>query len=339
MEHFPTPPLGFGLGTTWFGGARGSEALTSCVHAALDAGFRHIDEAEMYGNEDVTGPAISSWLGRPGNAATRADLFITSKVLGTIEVAGAAARKAGGDTSAVAAAEVVAVGTACRASLVKLQLEYLDLFLLHAPFARSGVAFTASLPELWGAMEALVEEGLVRHVGVSNWREADLRAVLEQPAGVLRHRPACNQLEYHPLLQQPTLAAFSAAEGIATVSYAPLSPITKPACSGDGPGDVAAVAEAVAEELSAASSGGPCVTTAQVLLRWSLQTAQSVITTSTKVERIVESIAVLDGSIVLSAAQVARITDAGRPHWVRSFWGGSLGVSDPPHAIPIPAKS
>ena len=166
-------------------------------------------------------------------------------------------------------------------------------------------------------MAALVGEGLVRTVGVSNWREADLRAIL--PGAVVR--PACNQIEFHPLLQQPALAAFSAAEGVATVAYAPLAPITKGACRGVG--GVVAAAEEVAAEL------GGSLSAAQVLLRWSLQTAQGVITTSTNPQRIASSLAVLDLA-PLSAAQAARITDAGREHWIRNFWVGSLGASDPP---------
>jgi diketogulonate reductase-like aldo/keto reductase len=242
---------------------------------------------------------------------------VTSKVLCTITQARDDAVAAGAADAAVAAAEVAAVGAACRASLAKLRLGYLDLYLIHAPFHRDGTPFRARLPALWAAMEALVGEGLVRSVGVSNWREADLRAVL--PGAVVR--PACNQLEFHPFLQQPALAAFSAAEGVATVAYAPLSPITKGACRGVG--GVMAAAEEVAAEL------GGSLSAAQVLLRWSLQTAQGAITTSTNPQRIASSLAVLDLA-PLSAAQVARITDAGREHWIRNFWVGSLGASDPP---------
>eukprot|EP00937_MAST-01D_sp_MAST-1D-sp2_P001661 g1661.t1 len=313
------PPLAYGLGTTWFGGRRGNEALTHCVHAALDAGLWHIDEAEMYGNETATGAAIESWLARAGNSTTRAELFITSKILGSIEDAGNAARAAvAGDADADAAAataEVAAVEGGCRASLERLRVSYLDLYLMHAPFRRAdGRPFAASLPQLWAAMERLVDGGLVRRIGVSNWRRADLDAVM----GAARIPPACNQLEYHPLLQQPALNRTAwEQQRVAAFAYAPLSPLTKDACVGPAAGVVEA-ARRVGEQLA------PPRSAAQVLLRWTLQTVQGVVTTSTKPERIAAAREVLD--FELSDEQLSSVSAAGRAvPAVRTHWIDSLG--------------
>ena len=118
-----------------------------------------------------------------------------------------------------------------------------------------------------------------------------------------RVRPACNQLEYHAYLQQPALAQYAWGEHrIATVSYGPLSPITKAGCRAGGRTEVVAAAAAIGERLA------PPRTAAQVLLRWAMQTAQAVVTTSTKPERIAENFAVLQ--FELSESDVASITDA-----------------------------
>ena len=106
----------------------------------------------------VTGRAIQGWLAR--TSTPRSDLFITSKVLKSVDAEGG-------------------VEAACRRSLRAIGCEYFDLYLIHAPFHTDGSPFTsvASLSEVWAQLEALVDEGLVRQIGVSNWRVGDLEAV------------------------------------------------------------------------------------------------------------------------------------------------------------------
>jgi len=136
----PIPAIGFGVGTAWFAAVGDRQAeLTRSLHAALDAGFRHIDEAEMYRNESITGAALCDWLSRnPGTQ--RASLFITSKII-----------------SVDAGVEAV-----CRRSLAALRLDYLDLYLVHAPFQYNGDPFQTPLVDVWRQMESLVDAGLVR---------------------------------------------------------------------------------------------------------------------------------------------------------------------------------
>ena len=162
------PSLGYGVGTAWYksAGSAREAALRAGVAAALDAGYIHIDEAEMYQNEHATGDAIDGWLQRTGTS--REDLFITSKIMSVDE----------------------GVQDVCRRSLKAMGLEYFDLYLVHAPFQRSGEPFRTSLPEVWRQMESLVDEGLVRSIGVSNWRVSDLKQIYSGA----RIPPACNQV-------------------------------------------------------------------------------------------------------------------------------------------------
>jgi diketogulonate reductase-like aldo/keto reductase len=98
-----------------------------------------------YQNEVATGAAVAGWLQKNGDKVTREDLFITSKTLTVDEPGG--------------------VESVCRRSLAAMQTSYFDLYLLHAPFQRSGAPFQTSLVDVWGQMEALVAAGLVKAIG------------------------------------------------------------------------------------------------------------------------------------------------------------------------------
>ena len=277
------PELGFGVGTAFFksSGQPDREALLKrCVHAALDAGFRHIDEAEMYENEATTGEALRAWLARnPGTP--RSSLFVTSKVM-TVEAG---------------------IENVCRRSLAAMKLEYFDLYLVHAPWKKSGAPFEMPLAQVWKQMEALVDAGLVRSIGVSNWRIADLQQIVDDA----RILPACNQIEAHPYLQQPALMRYCREHSIAVVAYSPLAPLTRPELRG-GAIDAAVEAAAVAHGRSPA----------QILLRWSMQTGRLPITTSSRSDRLSEYMGSLD--FELSNAEVATISDAGALKPQRFFW-------------------
>ena len=170
------PALGFGVGTAWFqsaGGGRETELIES-VHAALDAGFRHIDEAEMYCNEAATGKAITSWLSRTGTP--RQSLFVTSKVMSVDE----------------------GVGVICRRSLQAMGLSYFDLYLVHAPFQRSGTPFATPLSEVWRQMEELVDAGLTRAIGVSNWRVCECAPAVTRTVPPRPARPSAPHTSIGP---------------------------------------------------------------------------------------------------------------------------------------------
>lgn len=182
----PMPALAWGTGTAWFGRGGGPDAaaLAASVEGALDAGFRHLDCAEMYGNEAAVGEGLARFTARTG--LPRSGLWVTSKV----------------GNASVAAHTVPA---ACKTSLARLGVSYLDLYLVHSPFAGPPVG------ETWRECEALLDAGLVKGLGVSNFGVAQLRELLASA----RHRPLVNQVELHPLLPQPELLEFCAANGSA----------------------------------------------------------------------------------------------------------------------------
>jgi len=163
-------------------------------------------------------------------------------------------------------------------------------------------------------MEALVADGLVKDVGVSNFRVSDLRAIL---AGC-RIKPAVNQIEHHPRLLQPHLLKFCAEAGIPIVAYCPLAPLTLYPGSAV---DAAVAAAAAAHGTDAAA----------VLIAWALAHGRGVVTTSTKSGR--AAAALKAAELALTADQVAAIDAAGaasspkRRFWYDSF-GADLGQAE-----------
>lgn len=275
------PAIGFGVGTAWFrsaGDEQKESSLARAVAESLSSGFRHLDEAEMYANEAITGDALASWLDE-NEHVSREELFITSKVISVDQ----------------------GIESVCRHSLQALRCGYFDLYLIHAPFQRSGEPFGASLDDAWKQMEALVAAGLVRTIGVSNWRVSDLEQVI--PTATIT--PAVNQVEYHPYLQQPTLYQFCQDHNILVQAYAPLASLTK---FPDGPIDAAVAAAAAAHQ----------VTPAQVLLRWQIDTGRVPITTTSKPERMAEYLQIFNFS--LSAPEVEAISNAGTQAPRRVYW-------------------
>ena len=163
-------------------------------------------------------------------------------------------------TSKVANPSIAArrVGDACRDTLRRLRVSHLDLYLVHSPF--TGVP----LLDTWREMEALHDAGLVRAIGVSNFRVRDLEALLPHA----RITPAVNQVERHPYLQQRELAALCAQHGIQLAAYCPLGPLT---LWPGGPVD------AVAADIARAHAGQPGATPAGVLLAWPLAQGHAVV--------------------------------------------------------------
>ena len=206
---------GIGLGT--FGSDHVSAAeMAEAVRGAAAVGYRHIDCAAVYGNEDAIGAALEDvWRG----GARREEFWITSKLWNDQH----------------AEADVI---PACRKSLADLGLEYLDLYLVHWPFPNfhaPGCDVTSRSAEArpyihenflrtWRQMEKLVELGLVRHIGTSNMTIPKLELLLRD----CRVRPAVNELEMHPHFQQTQLFEFVRAQGIQPVAYCPLGSPHRP---------------------------------------------------------------------------------------------------------------
>jgi diketogulonate reductase-like aldo/keto reductase len=204
-----------GLGT--FGSDRVPPgAVAEAVLEAARVGYRHFDCASVYGNEAHVGRSLRAIL-RSG--VRRADLWVTSKLWND--------RHGEGD-----------VVPSCEKSLRDLQVEYLDLYLVHWPFpnyhppgcdvtSRSAGAkpyLHESYMKTWRQMESLVERGLVRHVGTSNMTVPKLELLLRDAA----IPPAANEMELHPHFQQPTLLRYVVDHGIVPIGYSPIGSPGRP---------------------------------------------------------------------------------------------------------------
>jgi diketogulonate reductase-like aldo/keto reductase len=203
-----------GLGT--FGSDRFSpDQVARAVRGAIACGYRHIDCASVYGNEIQIGQALREALA--DGTLKREQLWITSKVWNDMHSR---------------------VAQACRKSLQDLGLEYLDLYLVHWPFPNfhpPQCDVTSRSPDArpylhedymktWRQMEALVQEGLVRHIGTSNMTIPKLTLLLRDAAV----RPVCNEMELHPHFQQPQLFQFCLDNEIVPIGYCPLGSPARP---------------------------------------------------------------------------------------------------------------
>jgi 2,5-diketo-D-gluconate reductase B len=187
MEHLQTQGISLprlGLGTFRMQG----DACRAAVESALALGYRHIDTAEMYGNEDAIGAALAA--GR----VPRKDLHVTTKVWNE-NLAPDAIRRA------------------FDASLKKLRLDQVDLYLVHWP------AKNMNLPAIFETLLKLKQEGRTRAIGVANFNLALLKTVVEE----IRAPIACNQIEYHVMLDQTKVAKYLASKSIPLVAYCPLA--------------------------------------------------------------------------------------------------------------------
>ncbi|KAI8814482.1 NADP-dependent oxidoreductase domain-containing protein [Cladochytrium replicatum] len=287
------PVIGFGTGTKWFAGpGKNSEqrdpnpTLVASLTGALEAGFRHLDGAENYGTDLEVGLAIRSFLSAHPDA-TRADLFVTSKAFPSIPD----------------------VRSCCTGTLQRMGLDYLDLFLIHAPFFNEVmIAKGATIESVWKNMETLVDDGLVKSIGVSNFRPSDLKRIL----AIARIKPVMNQVEWHANLQSPELIEICNENKIILAAYGSLVPIRH--LAGDE-------VDIVSKEI--AKSKG--VTDGQVLLRWTIQRGVVPITTTENPERIQQFLVVADGvrgpsSFTLTDDEVSKINEAGKRKQFRKFW-------------------
>jgi len=162
--------------------------------AMNEAGYIHIDTASIYKNEEKVGEALKALF---ASGKKREDIFVTTKIWHSDH----------NDAHA-----------ALKTSLTKLGLDYVDLYLVHWPIG--GYADPACpLHKLWPQMEALVEQGLTKSIGVSNFNVQLLLDLLTYA----KIKPVCNQVELHPLNQQDGLLAFHKLKGIVSVAYSPIA--------------------------------------------------------------------------------------------------------------------
>ncbi|KAI0321652.1 Aldo/keto reductase [Amylostereum chailletii] len=267
------PAIGFGTGTALYG-----KDASSMIATAIKAGFTHFDGAQVYANEDSLGAGIIA-SGKP-----RSELFITTKLT----------RIPDGQTVRDTLVE----------SLKKLQINYVDLFLIHTPVNHVG-----KLKETWKEVEAMKKEGLAKSIGVSNFSVKSLTEILQDASIV----PAVNQIEFHPhvYLELKPLLEFQAKHGIVTESYGGLSPLFRSQGS-----SVTIVIKSIVERLS--KSIDKPVTEAHILLLWLRQKGIVAITTSKNPERVKEYIAVADLPD-LTGEDIAAIDEAGSEEHHRHF--------------------
>ena len=243
-----------GMGT--FGSDRfTAEEIANAVVGAIEVGFRHIDCASVYGNEDLIGKALKKAL---DGGIKREDLWITSKVWNDRHD------------------DVI---ESCKQSLKDLQLDYLDLFLVHWPFpnyhapgcdvdSRSPDAkpyIHESYMKTWRQMEELVEMGLVKHIGTSNMTVPKLKMVIKDA----KIQPACNEMELHPHFQQQEMFDFVRENNIVPIGFCPIGSPTRPDRDKTAT-DTVDIEDPAVKKIAARLGMHPAV----VCLKWAVQRGQ-----------------------------------------------------------------
>lgn len=243
------PMLAFGTGTSWFKEPEDHDKfdkdLVVMAKDALEAGFRHLDCAEMYDNEAEVGQAIRE------SGIPREEIFVTTKVANGIKE----------------------VPRAIEESLKRLQLDYVDLYLIHEPW---NLHTPEDYQNAWRGMEEVKASGKAKSIGVSNFVRKDLEMILKSSPQEL---PVVNQLEYHPYIQREN-------DGVPYIPWMQEQDIQVEAFKGLTPlarcpeGSLVGPLERIAKSHNVSESA--------VMLRWSLQQSIVAITTTRKKERLRE---------------------------------------------------
>ncbi len=286
------PAVGFGL---W---KIDKPDTANLVHAAVEAGYRHLDSAADYGNEKEAGEGIKSALA--AGLCQREELWVTSKLWNTYH-------------------RPEHVRAACEKTLSDLGLDYLDLYLIHFPIALKFVDFDVRYPPewffdpdaeaprmeidpvplhaSWAAMEDLKESGLVKHIGVCNYNSALLHDLM----AYAKQKPEVLQVEAHPYLTQERLIKLAQDYGMTVTAFSPLGALSY--VSLDMATENESVLETDAAKTAAARLGK---TPAQVVLRWGVQRGTAIIPKTARKERLKENLALFD--FELSAEEMQAIS-------------------------------
>ncbi len=262
-----------GLGTFGSDSVSG-EAIAAAVKEAIAVGYRHIDCAAVYGNEHLIGESLHEVL--DSGLIQREELWITSKLWNDKH------------------AEVDVI-PACEKSLRDLQLDYLDLYLIHWPFPNHhdpGVDVNARDPhaipyihenymKTWRQLEKLVDMGLVKHIGTSNMTRPKLDLVLRDA----RIKPMVNEMELHPHFQQPELFQYCLDNGIVPIGYSPIGSPARPSRD-TTPDDTVDIEDPVIVAIAQRLGVHPAV----VCVKWAVQRGQVPIPFSTKRKNVLSNL-------------------------------------------------
>ena len=262
------------------------QSAAQLVEDAIRVGYQHLDCACDYGNEPQIGEGLTAAF-RNG-LCKREDLWITSKLWNTYHAA-------------------EHVRPALEKTLADLQLEYLDLYLIHFPIAQKFVPFEDSYPpgwffdpdlpapkmelapisvrETWEAMESLVETGLVKNIGVCNFNCVLIRDILSYA----KIRPAVLQVELHPQLTQEKLIRFCKQEEIAVTGFSPLGAQSYFSLGMAEEGE-SVLTEKIVTEVAAQHGKTP----AQIVLRWGIQRGTAIVPKTSHVSRLKENFAIFE---------------------------------------------
>jgi alcohol dehydrogenase (NADP+) len=284
------PAIGFGT----FGSDHVNHSVVAdALKFAASVGYRHFDCASVYGNENQIGRVLHDLI---GNSIRREDIWLTSKLWND---------KHGEED----------VFTSCKKTLADLQVNYLDLYLIHWPFPNHhppGCDVSSRNPNAvpyiherylrtWQKMEELVDRGLVRHIGTSNMTVPKMRLLLRDA----RIKPVANEMELHPHFQQPEFVRYLFENGIQPIGFSPIGSPARPERDRT-PQDTSPTEDPVIREIAQRLGVHPAV----VCLKWAVQRGQIPIPFSTNPHNILSNLqAVISKPLSRSDMEAIEKTD------------------------------